>query len=247
MRFGAILLTAILVWVSAANAGSTRCWIDQGAVVAAASFGDIAGDFIIDVGAPVSRLHVTRAEEDGIKAEAATRPLVLAGNRIAQAQLTIVDMDALPQTDTSIAGIIGADILARHSVTIAFAPCRLTWGEAPRLHVVARLPLFGGADTPMIKASISDAASVRRQWMIVSTGRVEAQVANAVLSRAPLPDSTAPVRLRAIVVGGVLLEQVPAVVAHVEPSSIGTAVWRHWRVMRLNWKRGRLELGHQGP
>ena len=216
-------------------------------MVAAASFGDIAGDFIIDVGAPVSQLHVTRADEDGIEADAATRPFVLAGHRVAHAQFTIVNMDALPQTDTSIAGIVGADILKRHPLTIAFAPCRLTWGEAPRLRVAARLPLFGGADTPIIMASISDAASVRRQWMIASTGRAEAQVVHAALSRAPPLGLTAPARLRAIVVGGVLLEQVPAAVADVGPGSIGTAVWRHWRVMRLDWNRRRLELGDQGP
>ncbi len=100
----AIILTAIVVMAGSARAGTTRCWIDQGAVVAAASFGDIAGDFIIDLGAPVSELHVTRANADGIESESAIRSLSVAGRRIADVRMTVADLDALPQTDTSIAG-----------------------------------------------------------------------------------------------------------------------------------------------
>ena len=104
MGRGAIILTAMLALAGSSRAGTTRCWIDQGAVVAAASFGDIAGDFIIDVGARVSELHVTRANEDGIEGDSAVRPLVLAGHHVAAARLAVVDLDALPQTDTSMRG-----------------------------------------------------------------------------------------------------------------------------------------------
>jgi hypothetical protein len=42
-----------------APAGQTRCWVDNGAVIAPAAFGDIAGDFIFDLSAPQSVLHST--------------------------------------------------------------------------------------------------------------------------------------------------------------------------------------------
>ena len=243
MRRGAIILTASLVVAGSARARATQCWIDQGAIVAAASFGDIAGDFVIDAGAPISALHVTRANEDGVDADSATEPLVLAGRRLGKARLAVVDLDALPPTDTSIAGIIGADILARHPLTIAFAPCRLTWGAPPRLHVTAHLPLKAVTGAPSVEVVISDGAVTRRQTMVVSTGRAETRIAHAALSRAPNPQSTAPVRLRAVVIGGVLLEQVPAAVADAGPGALGTAAWRRWRMLRLDWKRRLLELG----
>jgi hypothetical protein len=245
MRCDVIILTVGVVLAGGAHAGSTRCWIDQGAVVVAATFGDIAGDFIIDLGAPASQLHTTRASEDGIEDTTATRPLVLAGRRLAAARLTVVDLNALPQTDTSIVGIIGADILARHPLTIAFAPCRLTWGasSSPRDSLTLPLALRGGV--PAIAAVVSDGANTRRVVMTVSTGRTETLVPNATLSRAPKPGSTQPVRLRAVSVGGVLAEQAPAALAAAGPGSLGTGVWRRWSTLRIDWKRLRLHLGEK--
>jgi hypothetical protein len=242
MGRGAITVTAILALAGAARAGSTRCWIDQGAVVAAAAFGDIAGDFIIDVGAPVSELHVTRANMDGVEGESAVRPLVLAGRRLAAVRMAVADLDALPQTDTSIAGIIGADVLARYPVTIVFAPCTLTWGGTRWRRGGTRLPVTVQGGVPAVLAKVSDGVTAREGPMIVSTGRAETLVAQATLTRAPKAGSFAPVRLRAVVVGGRLFEQVPAGVADATPGSIGTGVWRGWKTMRLDVKRGRLEF-----
>ena len=125
-------------------------------MVAAASFGDIAGDFIIDVGAPASELHVTRANADGIDGAGAMRPLVLAGRRLAAVRMTVADLDAMPQTDTSIAGIIGADVLARYRMTIAFSPCRLTWGRATWRHGALRLPVTVRDGVPTVQARVTD-------------------------------------------------------------------------------------------
>ncbi len=225
-----------------ARAGSTRCWIDQGAVVAAASFGDIAGDFIIDVGAPASQLHVTRANEDGINGDSATRPLVLAGHRLAAVRMTIADLDALPQTDTSIAGIIGADVLSRYPVTIVFEPCGLTWGPAPSPRGALHLPVTIQGGVPTVRAEVSDGVTVREGPMIVAAGRTETLIPQAVLTRTPKPGSFPPVRLRAVVVAGRLSEQVPAGTADAAPGSIGTGVWRGWKAMRIDWKRGSLAL-----
>jgi hypothetical protein len=242
MGRGTIFIAGLLAMAGAARAGSTRCWIDQGAVVAAAAFGDIAGDFIIDVGAPVSELHVTRANSDGIDGDTVLRPLVLAGRHLASMRMTVADLDALPQTDTSIAGIIGADVLSRHPVTIRFAPCRLTWGRAPWPRRSFRLPVSVRDSVATVRAEVSDGVTSREGPMIVDTGRAETLVPRAVLTREPRPGSYAPVRLRAVVVGGRLIEQGPGGVAATAPGSIGTGVWRRWSDMRLDVKRGWLEL-----
>jgi hypothetical protein len=190
----------------------------------------------------VSELHVTRANEDGIDGDSATRPLVLAGHRLAAVRITVADLDTLPQTDTSIAGIIGADVLSRYPVTIVFAPCALTWGRTPTRRGALRLPLTIQESVPTIQAKVSDGATIREDPMIVATGRTETLVPQAVLTRTPKPGAFPPVRLRAVVVGGRLFEQVPAGVAETAPGSIGTGVWWGWKAMRIDWKRGWLEL-----
>ena len=58
----------------------------------------------------------------------------------------------------------------------------------------------------------------------------------------PTAGSFAPVRLRAVVIGGALREQVPAGVADKTSGSIGTGVWRGWKAIRLDWRRRLFEL-----
>ena len=242
MGRASILILTVSALAGSARAGATRCWIDQGAVVAAAAFGDIAGDFVIDVGAPVSQLHVTAANSDGIVDDAADRPLVFAGRRLAVVRMMVADLDALPPADTNIAGVIGADVLSRYPLAIEFVPCRLTWGPSRTPRGALRLPMTTVAGAPSVQAAISDGVTARNGTMIVSTGRTEILVAGSVLTRTPRAGSFAPVRLRAVVVGGRLLEQVPGGVAGGPTGSIGTGVWRGWASMRLDMKRGWLEL-----
>ncbi len=237
-----ILLLTTLALCGPARAGSTRCWIDQGAVVVAAAFGDIAGDFVVDIGAPVSALHVTAANAHGITSESVELPLTLAGRRLASARMKVVDLDGLPPIDTNIAGVIGADVLSRYPVTIQFAPCRLTWGTAKVAWGALRLPVTLANGAPTLAAELTDGVTVRDRSMIVSTGRTETLVPAAFLSRILKAGSSPPVRLRAVVVGGRLLEQVPAGVAQGVSGSIGTGVWRRWRSLTLDFGRGRLEL-----
>ncbi len=241
MGRGSILLLTFALG-GPGHAGSTRCWIDQGAVVAAASFGDIAGDFVIDTGVPVSELHDTAANSHGVTDDSATRPLVFAGRRLASVRMAVADLDALPPADTNIAGVIGADVLSRYPLKIEFAPCRLTWGPSRAPRGALRLPVTTGAGVPEIETTVSDGVRSRRGPMIVSTGRTETLVPNAILTRTPKPGSFAPVRLRAVVLGGRLLEQVPGGVAEEPSGSIGTGVWRGWSAMLLDVRRGELEL-----
>ena len=211
-------------------------------MVAAASFGVIAGDFVVDTGAPRSELHDTAANLHGITEDGATRPLVFAGRRLAAVRMTVADLDSLPPADTNIAGVIGADVLSRWSLRIEFEPCRLTWGPTRQTRGALRLPVTISAGVATVQATASDGVSSRQAPMIVSTGRTETLVLGAVLTRTPKPGSFTPVRLRAIVVGGRLFEQVPGGIANGPTGSIGTGVWRGWKVMRLDAKRGRLDL-----
>src|SRR5271168_3220033 len=87
---------AAILWAgsaTAASAGETRCWIDNGALVAPAAFGDIAGDFLIDLSAPRSELHGTRAQSDGVVTPTATGELVIAGQRLPAVTLEVADLD----------------------------------------------------------------------------------------------------------------------------------------------------------
>ena len=79
MRMPALCGFVLALTSGPSLAGEARCWVDHGALVAAVSFGDIAGDFILDVSTPKSALHLTRAQGDGIDAVSAVRPLVIAG------------------------------------------------------------------------------------------------------------------------------------------------------------------------
>ena len=242
---------ALLAWLAlarAAPAGETRCWIDKGALVAPASFGDIAGDFLIDLSAPASALHVTRAQEDGLEGEAATRDLVVAGQRLAAVALPIADLDArTAKFDTTINGVIGADLLRRFIVEIEPSPCRLrllrrrpaAWRRS------VRLAIREAGGRPLARARVTDGAQVRTGLFAIDTANWATLVAGARLSRPQAADAPPPVRLRGVEVAGRLFEQAPAVAQpqgnDEAAGAIGMAVWSRWR-LRLDIRHGWLEL-----
>ena len=243
-----IAVLASLALAHGAPAGETRCWIDKGALVAPAAFGDIAGDFLIDLSAPASALHVTRAQEDGMEGGAATRDLVLAGRRLAGVTLVIADLDARTASfDTTINGVIGADLLRRFVVEIDPSPCRLrllrrrsgAWPGGVRLAIRQ----IGGR--PLAPGRLTDGLKVRSGLFAIDTADWATLVSGARLSRPQSADAPAPVRIRGVEVAGRLFEQVPAAAqppgADAAPDAIGMAVWSHWR-LRLDIRRGRLEL-----
>jgi hypothetical protein len=250
-RCGAIVLIALvgcLVPVRGAPAAETRCWIDKGALVAPAAFGDIAGDFLIDLSAPASVLHVTRAQEDGLEGEAATRDLSIAGRRLPGVTLAIADLDArTAKFDTAINGVVGADLLRQFVVEIDPSPCRLRllprrsghWPGSVRLAIRE----IGGR--PLATARVTDGLKVRSGLFAIDTADWATLVAGARLSRPQPAGVPAPVRLRGVEVAGRLFENVPAAVQppgdDAAPEAIGMAVWSHWR-LRLDLRHGWLEL-----
>lgn len=247
MRVGLIAIVLALT-VGHARAGTAACWFENGAVVVPAAFGDIAGDFIIDASAPASQLHVTTAQSFGIDAQSARGALRVAGERTRDIEIQVADLDAREKPFvTGIVGVIGADVLAGYVTDITTSPCRVRLsraaGHAPR--GALRIPLRRVAGAWAVRAAISDGVSSRQGWFAIDTGSGPTRIADAGLSRQPAEGSQAPIRLRALSLGGLLFEQTPAALATDPPpglaGSIGEAVWSGFR-LRLDPRRGWLEL-----
>jgi hypothetical protein len=109
-----------------AVAGETACWFENGAVVAPAAIGGIAGDYVIDLSAPRTLLHVDVAQGAGHLETALTLPVRLAGQTVETAPIAVQSLDyRAVGFSTPIIGVIGADILDRYVLTLDFSPCRL--------------------------------------------------------------------------------------------------------------------------
>jgi hypothetical protein len=200
------------------RAGEIRCWIDKGAIVAPAAFGDIAGDFVLDLARARSTLHVTRANSDGLVNDNATGPLTVSGERVGTVTLPIVDLD--PETkdfDTTVNGVLGADILRGHvlSLDLRDGGCRFSLTRAaphgPKGAISVPLSIVYGV--PTVPAIASDGLKVRSGVYALGTSRIATVISAAHLSRSA--SEGAPVRLRAFELGGALHEQV---VVEVRPS-----------------------------
>jgi hypothetical protein len=226
MHVGTISLAA-----SGARAGETRCWLDKGAVVVPAAFGDIAGDFVLDLTRPVSALHDTRANMNGLTGTSATATLSVAGVSLREVTLPILDLD--PQTarfDTTINGILGADILRGRVLTLDFrgGRCRLTLGKRlpARRRGAVRIPLAWVGGVPAAKAVVSDGVKVRPGLFALGTARAATLISRGSLSRPAKVDDQ--VRLRAVEFEGQFFEQTPAEIGAAPDSelagALGTAV-----------------------
>jgi hypothetical protein len=249
---GLILGLASLGATWAARAGETRCWIDKGALVASAAFGDIAGDFLIDLAAPNSQLHDTRAGMAGLEGASATATLAIAGERIHGFTLAIADLDGRTgRFDTVITGVLGANLWRRFIVEIDPAPpCRIRLAPrhvGGRLARSLRLPLAGRDGPPLVPVTLTDGTRLRTENMAIGTAQWTSRITGAVLAHGAAPGQDRPptVRLRALEIAGRLFEQVPAEVAAADPpgttDAVGLAVWSSWR-LRLDIQGGWIDL-----
>ena len=254
VKWPASLCVALVLIAARARAGETRCWFENGALVVPAAFGDIAGDFILDVSAPRSQLHVTRAQSAGIVADHARADLRLAGERIRRFDMKVADLDARSHGfTTNIAGVLGADAAAPFTADIDFSPCRvrLRRGRPAHLGGGYRLKVQEVAGVPAVEAAISDGAVSRQGLFAIDTASAGTRVSGGRLSRAPptgvdpTDRDTPPARLRALSLAGLLFEQTPAGLASDAPpapdGAIGNSVWSRFHV-RLAIGRGWLEV-----
>lgn len=237
-----------------ARAGETACWFDHGAIVVPAAFGDIAGDFLIDPATPKSLLNATNTQMFGILTPTPRGDLRLAGERLRGFEMAADDLGMRERPFTAgLVGVIGADALSGFVTEIQAVPCRVKLSRRAGRPWLIRLPLktIGGALA--VPAAISDGATSRAGWFAVATGQPGVTVADAKLTREPPKDADPdwpPARLRALSLGGLLFEQIPANIA--EPpapglvGALGEDVWWRYR-MRLDPARGRLELAPTTP
>lgn len=243
------LMTACLAIAVAGvvQAGEIRCWIDRGAVVVPAAYGPIAGDFILDLSQARSQLHETAAQTVGWTSDTARWPLRLAGQVRRGFPMTVANLDARTAAfPTNIAGVLGADALGRFTLDLDLKPCRLRLSEVavPPRPGLRRLKTRVIAGAPGVFAAISDGVTARTGWFALDTASAGSRIADAGFSR-PLPKGVdpsgraqAPARLRAVSLGGYLLEQTPAGIMNpVTPGlagALGTAVWSRFHIQLEN-------------
>jgi len=230
-------------WAGAARAAEIPCWYENGAVVAPAAFGDMAGDFIIDASAPRSLLLEDRANADGIDAPTAVRDLSLAGQRLVDFEMPLTNLnERAVRFPTTINGVIGWDVLGRYRVTIAFSPCRLTLDASHGRPRAGAMPLKTVDGAAAVQATAGDGTRLRAGWYAVDTASMGTRFSPADTSFSPplrpKVDPTwrfqLPARIRALEIGGALFEKTPAGLLPKPPTdlsgAIGLAVWSRYRI-----------------
>jgi len=250
MRLAAILTALALGGVtSTAKAGDAQCWRDHGTVVVAAALGDIAGDFILDLSAPRSQLHLTVAQAFGIETPEKAATLRLAGETI-PANFAVADLDARGAGfPTNIAGVIGEDALAGYVVELQFSPCRLTLrrdGDGlPRAARSLHVETVAGA--PAVTATLSDGRTSREGLFAIDTGSWGVSISDAVATLLADAKPQTAARIAAVELGDDLVSRAPATLETQTPSgltgALGDVVWSRYAWIRLDVRAGRLELG----
>jgi hypothetical protein len=228
-----------------AAAGETACWFENGAVVAPAAIGGIAGDYVIDLSAPRTLLHVDVAQGAGFVETALTLPVRLAGQSVEAAPIAVQSLDyRAVGFSTPIVGVIGADILDRYGLTLDFSPCRLRL-ERPgttRAGQDVGLPVTIVGGVPTIIAAASDGlkgASGPFALDTASNGGVRARGAPDAPRQKPAGT------LSGLSLNGTLRQDLPAVMAGDLPDGVvgalGVQVLAAYR-LRLDPKALRLWL-----
>ncbi|MBO9708326.1 MAG: hypothetical protein J7521_08945 [Caulobacter sp.] len=248
MRRRSFLLILPLLAASGgpALAGETACWFENGAVVAPAVLGTIAGDFVIDLSAPRTLLHLDIAQGRGFTETALTLPVRLADQRIDAAPVQVASLDyRAVGFSTPIIGVIGADVLDRYVVSLDASPCRLRL-DAPGQSLPApgspplAVTVVGGVATVLAAAS-DGRKGVSGPFALdtASDGGVRARGAADGPRQKPAGD------LPALSFDGQVRQDVPAVVAGELPAGVvgalGMRLLAAYR-LRLDAPAGRLWL-----
>lgn len=244
-------------------AGGTACWFERGVVVVSAEVAGVAGDFILDTGAPQTLLAETQAQGAGYAETAIQGDVQLAGRTVPGLALAVKDLDVRTGLfDTPIAGVIGADALKGYVVDLSAQPCRVTLhaaGHTPAFGYATALPLqwIGGA--PAVEAIAADGPRTLSGAFVLATGSDTAVRLNDQLAAAPgagKPQELYPYgqlrpRLRALSLAGDIAEDVPAGLVKAAPGQVGelgAPLLLAWRV-RFDFPGGRLLLApkRKGP
>ena len=236
----AALLLTTTITAGAARAGETACWFENGAVVAPAVIGTMAGDYVIDLSAPRTLLHDTKAQMEGILAPELSLSVEVAGLKAPAVSVKVADLDARGAGFvTPIAGVIGMDVLSGHAIEIDFRHCRLRIARPWRARRQAVLPVTLVQGLPTIVAAVSDGpTALRGAFAIDTASRAMARLSTREAKASGKLDLSArhraPARLRALSIGGVLAQNVPASLADDLPEgvtgSLGVGLWARHRL-----------------
>lgn len=255
--FSLPLLLAASLWPLCAQAGAARCWFEGGVLVVPGEVMGVAGDYVLDTGAPHTLLADTQAQGAGFAATALTGEVRVAGLDLRDRPVAVAVLDArLFALPTPVAGVIGADVLAGRVLDVRFAPCRIGLyepGHAPAFRHAASLPLAWRGGRPVTPAVVADSRRTLSGDFVVATGadtpvRLRDDLADAPgAAKRETLYPYGPVRpsLRALSFGGDLYEVQPSgLTAKAEldaAGEIGAPVLSHYRV-RFDFARGWLEL-----
>jgi hypothetical protein len=240
-----LALSFLMASAGPALAGTTACWFENGAVVAPAAIGGLAGDYVIDLSAPNTLLHLDVAQGAGFTDTALSLPVRLAGQAVEVAPIAVRNLDyRAVGFSTPILGVIGADILDRYALTLDFAPCRLGLESisARRDRTPGALPVALVGGVPTVVATASDG-----QRGVAGPFALDTASQGGVRTRgaADAPRQKPAGVLAALSWDGVLRQNVPAVVAGALPDgvvgAIGLQILAAYR-LRLDPQAGRLWL-----
>ena len=239
-RVSLIVLSLALATAGGARAGESACWFENGAVIVPAVIADMAGDYVIDLSAPRTLLHETKAQMAGILEPELTLPVEIAGLKASAVSVKVADLDARGMGFvTPIAGVIGMDVLAGHSVEIDFARCRVRIDQPWKARRQVVLPVEVVEGLPTIAASVSDGPTALRGAFAIDTAslammRLSTRGAAATGKLDMTARHKAPAKLRALSLGGVLAENVPANLTDDLPEGVtgalGTGLWARHRL-----------------
>lgn len=235
-----VCLAALLAVAGTARAGETACWFENGAVIVPAAIADMAGDYVVDLSAPRTLLHNTKAQMAGITEPELTLSVEIAGLKAPAVSVKVADLDARGAGfATPIAGVIGMDVLAGHSIEIDFAHCRVRIDQPWRARRQVVFPVEVVEGLPTIAASVSDGPTAMRGAFAIDTAslamaRLSTRGASATGKLDPNARHKAPARLRALSIGGVLAENVPASLSEDLPEGVagalGVGLWGRHRL-----------------
>ena len=253
-------LLAGLASAGAARAGETACWYEQGVIVAPASLAGLAGDYILDTGAPTTLLHETKAQGAGLPVSALHGDVQIAGLALTDRPFTVVDLDARTWAfPTPIAGVIGADLLSGYVVDISFEPCTVAIyprRKAPAFQAEASVPLRRGAAAATARAAVADGSNALAGDFVIATGadtpvRIDTLLASVPGATKPedlLPYAEGRAELRAASFAGELFENLQGGLVKNDGQAagvIGAPLLARWR-LRFDFPAGRLLLRPAG-
>jgi hypothetical protein len=236
-----------------ARAADVACRFEAGTITVPAVVAGIAGDYIVDTGAPRTVLHETKAEAEGVTATELSGDVRVAGLNVRGVALAVADLDVRTwNLPTPAAGVIGVDVLRRYVVDVTYAPCRVRLSEPGRAPPFAGRPLDLAWDLgrPTAEAAVSDDAhKVIGRFVIASGANAPvrladdlAQTPGVIETRELYPDGVWLARLPQVDFAGAVGRDVAAGLMKPEGDIVGVLgaeVLAHFR-LRFDFPAGKL-------